>query len=178
MPTRLERAVGERGRDQQADPDRRAGEQPPDGVAEARVVAAGEHEQRDLREADDRVGAGEQERLVAERAGHAQRHDEERGHGGEHHQPHGALLRVDHARQPGVADPRPPHHAEHQQALGEALPGRLVGHQRGALRQRQDEDEVEEQLERRDSRLLAQHGREPVRTIGGRGHADIHTARS
>ena len=75
------------------------------GVAQAGVVAAGEHEQGDLREAHDRVGAGEQQRLVGERPRHAQRHHQERGHGGEHHQPHGALLGVDHAGQPRVADP-------------------------------------------------------------------------
>ncbi len=71
-----------------------------------------------------------------------------------------ALLRVDHAREPGVADPGPPQHAEHEQALGDALPGRVVGHQLRALREGEHEDEVEEQLERRDRLLLAQHGGE------------------
>ena len=61
------------------------------------------------------------------------------------------LLGVDDARQPRVADPRPPQHAEHEQPLREPLPGRLVGHQRRALGQREHEDEVEEQLERRDA---------------------------
>ena len=54
--------------------------------------------------------------------------------------------------------------------LASALPRRLVGHQRRALREREDEDEVEEQLERRDARLLAQHGGQPVGAVGGRGH--------
>ena len=37
-------------------------------------------------------------------------------------QPHRALLGVDDAGQPRVADPRPPQHAEHQQALGRGPP--------------------------------------------------------
>ncbi len=48
--------------------------------------------------------------------GTAQRHDQRRRHRREQRQPHGALLGVDHARQPGVADPRPPQHAEREQA--------------------------------------------------------------
>ena len=158
----LERAVGERGGEQQAAADGRADEQPPDVAAQLRLVAARDQEEADLRVADDRVGAREQQRLVLERARDGERDDEERGHRGEHHEPHAALLGVDDARQPRVADPRPPHHAEHEQALGEALPRRVGGHQRRALGEREHEDEVEEQLERRDARLLAERRGQPV----------------
>jgi hypothetical protein len=85
-----------------------------------------------------------------------QRGHEQPGHRREYRDADDALLGIDRARQPRVADPRPPQGAEHEQALGQARPRRLVGHERGALREREDEDEVEEELERRDVRLFAQ----------------------
>ena len=75
--------------------------------------------------ADEPVRArGEQQRGVVEHVGHAERRDQQARHRGEHDDPDGALLRVDDARQPGVADPAPPQHAEHEHALGEPLPRR------------------------------------------------------
>ena len=91
------------------------------------------------------------------------------GHRAEDRQPHDALLGVDDAGQPRVADPRPPQHAEDQQPAGHALPGRVVGHQRRALRQREHEDEVEEQLERGDRLLVAQDRGQARRPAGCRG---------
>ena len=52
--------------------------------------------------------------------------DQQRRHRGEHGEPDRALLGVDDAGQPGVADPGPPQHAEHERAPGEPLPGRVV----------------------------------------------------
>jgi hypothetical protein len=128
----------------------------------------------DLREPHHEVRAREQQRLGPERARHAQRDHEEGGHRGEHRQPDRPLLWIDDAGQPRVADPRPPHHAEHEHALGNALPRRVVGHQRRALRQREDENEVEEQLQRGDAGLLAQHRGQAVGTRRGcRGHLGI-----
>ena len=95
-------------------------------------------------------------------SGHAERDDQQRRHRGEDDQPHRALLGVDDAGQPGVADPGPPEHAEHQQALGQPRPGRVVGHQRRALGDREDEDEVEEELQRRHPLALAPGGAEAV----------------
>ena len=54
--------------------------------------------------------------------------------------------------EPGVAGPRPPDRRQHQHPLAEALPGRVGGHQAGDLGEREDEDEVEEELERGDLR--------------------------
>ena len=45
---------------------------------------------------------------------------------------------------------------EHKHALDKPCPSRFGGHQRGALRDRQHEDEVEEELERRDALALAE----------------------
>ena len=91
-------------------------------------------------------------------SGHAERDDQHRRHRPEHDQPHRALLGVDDAGQPGVADPGPPEHPEHQQSLGQPRPGRVVGHQRRALGDREDEDEVEEELQRRHPLALAPGG--------------------
>ena len=88
--------------------ERGADRQPADRVAQIGVVAAGDREQADLGEADDAVGEREGEAEVAERLRHAERAQEQSGHGREDDQPHRIVLRIDHARQPRVADPRPP----------------------------------------------------------------------
>ena len=136
------------------------------------VVPACEREQRELHEAHDPVGAGEEQRRVVERLRHAEGDDEQRGHRDEDRDPDDPFLRIDHARQPRVADPRPPEQAEHEEAPGEPLPGRVGRHQRRALGEREHEDEIEEQLERQDALLLAQHGGEATGAggcFGGHG---------
>ena len=137
-----------------------AGGQPEDRVAQRVVLGAGEHEERDLGAAHDAVDQREGERQVAEGFRHAERDEQQRRHRAEDDQAHRALLGVDHAGQPGVAGPGPPEHAEHQQALGQARPGRVVRHQRRALGDRQHEDEVEEELQRRYPLAFAQGGAE------------------
>ena len=89
-------------------------------------------------------------------------------------QPHRALLGIDDAGQPGVADPRPPEDAEHQQPLRQPLPGRVVDHQRRALGDREHEDEVEEKLQRRHPLAFAQRRLKTRAAVGfGRGlHRD------
>ncbi len=157
----LGEAVEERGERQQRDRDRGAGGEAEHRVAQPVVVRAGEHEEGDMGAADDAVDQREGERQAAERLRHAERDQQQRRHRAEDHQAHRALLGVDHAGQPGVADPRPPEDAEHQQALGQPLPGRVVGHQRRALGDREDEDEVEEELQRRHPLAFAQRGAQP-----------------
>ena len=60
-------AVEERGADQQPDADRRAQRQAGHRLAKRRVVAAGEHEQGDVRGAHGSVGEGELERQARRR---------------------------------------------------------------------------------------------------------------
>ena len=67
-----------------------------------------------MRDPHEAVGEREDQRGVAEGVGHHEPGDEQRRHRGEDHQPHRPLLGVDDARQPGVADPAPPQHAEHE----------------------------------------------------------------
>ena len=153
----LDDAVGGRGEQQQAHGDGGAHGEAPDGLAQpalALVLATARDEEEDyLRYAHDGVGSREHEGGVAECLGHAQRHHEQARHGAEDRVANGALLGVDDAREPGVADPRPPQHGEHEDAACEALPGRGLRHERRALRQGEHEDEVEEELERRDPLL-------------------------
>ena len=65
-------------------------------------------------------------------------------------QPDGAFLGIEGVRQPGVRRPGPPQRAEQQQAPQETVPGRISREEPGDLRDGEDEDEVEEQLEWRD----------------------------
>ncbi len=165
---------------QQRDGERGAAGEPEHRVAQGVVVGAGEHEEADVGDAEDAEGEGEGQRQVAEGLRHAERGDQQRRHRAEDDQPHGALLGVDHAGQPGVADPGPPEHAEHQQPLAQPRPGRVVGHQRRALGDREDEDEVEEELQRRDPLALAPDGAQS-RSVGlglGRGGQVAHPCKS
>ena len=167
-PPPLEEGAG----DQQAHPERGAHRQSIDRPAKARVIAARESEHPDLPEADGAVGDRELEREVPECRRHADRDDQQGDHRAEDHHPHLHVLRVDDAGQPRVADPRPPQQRQDQQPLADALPGGVVGHQLRALRDREHEDEVEEQLQRADALALA-HGRGYASGAGGRGfHGD------
>jgi hypothetical protein len=172
----LRRAPGGRSRDQQSDAQCRAGGEAVDRTPQRRLVAAGDGEQRDLGGPNGAIGAGEQHGLVAECLRHAQRHHQQCGHRTEDREANDALLWVDHAREPGVADPRPPEQGEHEQSLPELGPGRICGHQRRALRDRQDEDQVEEQLERGHP-LLGAHHRGQARGVRGGGGAHARDGR-
>ena len=165
----LQRAVEEGCRDQEAHSDRRSPGEPDHRLPQPGIVAAGEHEERDLRPAHDPIGAREEQSLRVECLRHAQRRHEERRHRREHHQAHGALLRIHDAGQPRIAGPGPPQHAEDQQSLRQALPRRIAHHQRRALRQRQHEHQVEEQLEGGHVLLLAHHGCQPWPPAGRGG---------
>jgi hypothetical protein len=104
---------------------------------------------------DHPVGHREGERLLIEGLGDAESSDEQSRHRREHDDPYGALLGIDHARQPRIAHPRPPQHGEHEHPPGNSFPARLGGHQRCALCEREHEDEVEVELERFDGLALA-----------------------
>ncbi len=106
-----------------------------------------------MRDADERVGAGEEERVVAEDVRHGERRDQHRTHRGEHRDPNRSLLRVDRVRQPGVGGPRPPEDAEDEDPSHQPRPGGVLDDEPGHLCDREDEDEVEEELEGRDPLL-------------------------
>ena len=64
------------------------------------------------------------------------------------------LLGVNGVRQPCVGRPRPPERGEHEYPAADPCERRVVGEQRRDLREREHEDEVEEELPRRDAVLV------------------------
>ena len=91
-----------------------------------------------------------------EGVGHGKRGNEHRRHRREHDKtrrrrflrPYGVV------GQPGVAYPRPPERREQRQASGQAGPGGMIGEEPGHLCYGEDEDKIEEQLERGNPPLL------------------------
>ena len=79
-------------------------------------------------------------------------------HRREHHDPHRAFFGIDDARQPRVARPRPPEQRERQQPRARPSHDPSVAIERGALREPEHEDQVEEQLERLDRVALPRLG--------------------
>ena len=118
------------------------------------VAFRGEGVERDVHGPHEQVGDAEQDAVVAEGLGHSEGGDQHRAHGREHRQPHGALFGVQRVRQPGVGGPGPPERAQDEHPAQDPAPGRVVGEQARDLRDREDEDEVEEKLERSDALLV------------------------
>ena len=121
-----------------------------------------------MHDVHDQEGDPENDAVTAERVGDGQRSDEHRRHRNQHRSPYRTDTGIDGVGQPGVGRPRPPERAEDQQAVPEPAPGRIVRQNRRDLREPEDEDEVEEELERRDALLaldvLLAHSRTLART--------------
>jgi hypothetical protein len=100
---------------------------------------------------DDQVAHAEGQAAAVERAGDGEGQDEVSGHAAEQDHPLAQLARRDRVGQPRVAAVHPPDEREHDHDLPEGLKRQVVGQHGGELRDREDEDEVEEQLERRDA---------------------------
>jgi hypothetical protein len=141
-------------------------------VAHRRVALGGDPEQRRVQHPHGEVRAAPEHAVVLERPRRGERDDQERAHRQEHDHARPAQLGVDGGRQPRVAAPPPPQDREDHQAAGHARERRVVGHERGDLRQREHEDEVEEQLERRHPRDCVVRADDPPgrRCHRGRGH--------
>ena len=146
----LHRPINEAGDQQQRRPDDGAGREPEDGGEQLRIVATGDREEDDMENADDEIRDGEDQGLFPERHRRRQGHDQHRGRRGEHGQAYGALFGVEGVGQPGIGRPGPPQRGQQQPAPQEAFPGLVRGKESGHLGDREDEDEVEEQLERGD----------------------------
>ena len=143
------------GDEEESDAHHAADREPRDRTHQVTVASARDRVQDQVCNPNHAVGAREEERVVAEDVRDRQRRDQHRRHGPEHHDPDEALFRIDRVRQPGVRGPRPPEHTQHDQSLGEPCPGRVGDHEAGHLRDREHEDQVEEELERRDALLGA-----------------------
>ena len=134
-------------------------------------VVGGEREEHDVHAAYEEVGAAEEQGVGAEGIGHRERDDHHRRHHREHRDPGRALLGVDRVGEPRVGRPRPPHDPQHEQPAPQAAPCRIGRHHRRDLGEREDEDQVEEQLERGDALLGVNFGRLGA---GLRGHGSGH----
>ncbi len=113
--------------------------EPTDRRQQIRVPLCDHREQRDVHGEHDRQRRAEDGPVTAERLGNGERGDEHR---------------LDRVRQPRVRRPRPPQDREDEQAAPEAVPRRIVEEERRHLREREDEHQVEEQLDGGDAVFL------------------------
>jgi hypothetical protein len=104
-----------------------------------------------VEEYDDSVPEPECKAGRVVRARDGERDDEERAHSTEEEQAEAEQIGRDRIRQPRVAVVHPPDDRQHHDDVQRA--GRISARDEdaGQLRDREDEDEVEEQLERRDA---------------------------
>ena len=148
------RAVREAREQDQRCAEHRPGRQPEHGAEQVAAPAAGKGVERGVHRPDHDERGAEEHAFVVEHAGHGERRDEHRGQRDEQRNTDDALLRVDRIRQPGVGRPRPPERGQHEHAAAEPGERRVVGEQRRDLCEREHEDEVEEELSRRDAVFL------------------------
>ena len=141
------------GHDQTRANDRR-GSDPQDRRQQVGVAASRQRVQRDVHDLHDEERNPEDDAVAPERVRDGQRGDEHRAHRDQHRSGHRAHTRVDRVRQPRVACPGPPERGEDEQTVAEPSPRRVVRKQRRDLREPEDEHEVEEELERRNSALV------------------------
>jgi hypothetical protein len=121
-----------------------------------------------MKDPNEQVGDAEEHSVVSEDARDGQGDEEHPAHRCEHQQADTALVHVQCAGQPGVGGPGPPERGQDEHPSQEAAPGRVVREQSRHLRDREDEDQVEEELERGDLVLveLGRLARPPVRHRG------------
>jgi hypothetical protein len=128
---------------------------------------------------DDQVAEPEREPVRTVRRRNGERDDEEGPHPAEEQQPEPQEVRGDRVRQPRVAVVHPPDDGEHHDDVcgcGDTAPA--YEHVR-ELRDREDEDEVEEQLERGDGHAAVdelRHRRIIAQWGGGAASAPPHTS--
>jgi hypothetical protein len=141
------------------------------------VAARPERVQREPHEVHDQERDPEDDTVTAEGVGDGQRGDEHRRHGNQHRSPDHTPAGINGVGQPGVGSPRPPERGEDQETVSEPTPGRVIRQDGRDLREPEDEDEVEEELERSDpllaldvlfahSRTLARTNRDRELTLG------------
>src|ERR671918_1239673 len=134
--------------------DEEPGGEPHDAEALHGVVANAPEVETDLQDADDEVRDGEPRALVRIGVGQRDSDEERRHHRPEEEEPGRDVLDVDRIGQPRVCRPSPPDEAEDERRPREPGGRRVLEHQRADLCEREDEDEVEEQLDVAGALLL------------------------
>ena len=104
---------------------------------------------------DRDVRAGEEQSVRSERLRDRDRHQEAPEHDSHQQQADRDRVGIELVRHPGRVVPGPPDDEQHERCLPNPLPGQVVEEQMRDLRDREYEDEVVEQLERRRPLLLA-----------------------
>ena len=138
-------------------PKGRRRDEPKHGAEQVRVALPGERVQLEVDETHDQVRDAEEDAVRVERFGDGEGDDEHCGHRREHPRAHRPFLRLERVRQPGIARPGPPERGKDEEPLAERPPLGVVRHEQGDLRDGEDEDEVEEELERGDPLLALGH---------------------
>ena len=120
--------------------------------------------ERQVHDSDDQKRDAEDDTVAAERLRYRERGDEHPRHRDQQRPEHPVVPGVEAVRQPRIRRPRPPKHSQDQEPLTDSVPGRVVQEHERHLREREDEDEIEEQLDRGDpmldlERLLAHERR-------------------
>jgi hypothetical protein len=136
------------------------------------VAPCCERVQREPDDVHDQERNPENDTVTVESLGDGQRGDEHRRHRDQHRAPYRVLTGIDGVGQPGVGGPRPPERGKDQETVPEPTPRRIIRQDRRDLCEPEDEDEVEEELERSDALLalnvLLAHSRTLARTVRDR----------
>ncbi len=148
------RAVREARDENQCRADEGPRRKPKHGLEQIGIPAPGERIQARVHRADDEECCAEKHALVPEHARDDERSDEHRDQRDQQGRADELLLGVDIVREPGVCRPGPPQRGEDEDAPADPGERRVVGEQRRDLREREDEDEIEEELPRGDAVLL------------------------
>ena len=167
------------------DPEHARGDEPHEDRAGAlaldrAAVRGREREEQVASDLDRDVRAREQQRPVAERLGDRDRHHEAREHQPDQQEPHDDRVGVELVGDPRRVVPRPPDREQRDERLPDALPGEVLEQEMRDLRDREDEDQVVEQLERRRPLLLSRRAREaahPSRSNASRRRGGSGTGR-
>ena len=142
--------------DAAGDPQRRREHAPGQDLAEVLVEPPARRDRDDERVAPDlqtRVGAREQQRVLAEPLRDRDRHQQAREHHEDQHEPDRHRVRVEPVGHPRRVVPRPVQRDEHERRLGRARPADVREQMVRQLGDREDVDEVEEKLEERRALL-------------------------
>ena len=118
------------------------------------VAAGGQREKDHLQEEHHEVGQAEQHPVLTEGIGDSKRGNEHGRRRGEDHQPRGDYLLSRYGvGQPRVTRPRRPQYREQRGGLQHPQPREVIDEEAGYLGEGEDEDQVEEQLQRSDTLL-------------------------
>ena len=111
-----------------------------------------------MKQDDDQVGKAERESVAVVRVRDGERDHEEAAHASDKQQPEAQPVRRDRVRQPRIPVVHPPDQEQHHDDLHECCEPLAVDEDACQLRDREDEDEIEEELEGRNANAALSDG--------------------